>query len=333
MKTKSGVTVAMLVIVILVLSILSATIITTVSKSIENTNLSVWTQEIAFVQDLINESKDKEAMLLNEMDFNVANISLQVLKEQFKDEEILNGSFKVYEINLAKLNITNTVFGKYDSPEDVYVYSKTTGRVYYLQGIKGAKSQIYYTLTDELKNKYNDQESVNGNLSTIVFNASSIKYTNVPVSVTVNIPNTYTNVSITTSNSNVIVGTKVEEKGKHVYLVNTQNYGANYTITVKYSDGAEKNINYQVDVYDDGAPVIESVVKTNDIVTIKASDVISGIKEARYILGDEPNNNVQEYFKTNGIVITNNTFKVGTNIQNVVVYVEDNAGNFTTKKI
>ena len=153
MKQKNGITLAMLVITVLIMSILAATITTSVLTSINNAKLSIWTQEITYVQDIMNETTNKEEALLSEITFSVENIDEDVRNEQFKDETIVDNEITLYTVNLAKIGLDNTVYGKYEKENDIYAYSKATGKVYYLAGMKNSSREVYYTLTDELKNK------------------------------------------------------------------------------------------------------------------------------------------------------------------------------------
>lgn len=250
MKQKKGITLAMLVIIVVIMSILAATITTSVLTSINNTKLSIWTQEIMYVQDIMNETINKEDALLNEVNFSVENIDEDIRNDQFADENIVDNAITFYSINLAKINLDNTVYGKYEKENDIYVYSKTTGKVYYLAGMKQSSNQIYYTLTDELKNKYNEQPTVTEDISYVVFKPSSVENTTTPVTVLVRVPTKYTNISVTTSDTNVVVGTGTTNGNMYEYQVNTSNVGVNYRVIVKYNDGTESKVaTYDVSVY------------------------------------------------------------------------------------
>lgn len=251
MKQKRGITLAMLAITVLIMSILAATITTSVLTSINNSKLSIWTQEITYVQDIMNETNDKEAALINEITFSLENIDEDVINEQFKDENINGNAVTFYSINLAKINLNNTVYGKYEKENDVYVYSKTTGKVYYLAGMKKSSNDIYYTLTEELKNKHNEEQTNETITPThVVFKASSVVNTTSPVTVLVRIPTRFKSVSVATSDSTVLVGTRTTNGDFYEYNVNTSNVGANYRVIVKYIDGTEsKMATYDVNVY------------------------------------------------------------------------------------
>ncbi|MBR6614084.1 MAG: hypothetical protein IKK84_04895, partial [Clostridia bacterium] len=116
---------------------------------------------------------------------------------------------------------------------------------YYLKGFD-ARIKEYYTLTEELKNKYGDNLTLS-NLSEISFEQSEIEPTMNPVKVTVKVPKSYTSVSIVTTNSSITIGSRVTETDKYTYLVNNNGITGNYTIVVKYTDGGtEKTVSHKV---------------------------------------------------------------------------------------
>jgi len=333
MMKKQGITVSMLVIVIAVLAILTTVVVTSVSTSIDNTNFTIWTQEISLVQETIKEVKvDIDDYLLETIEFDTKDIPATILSTQFNGENITSGKITLYQINVTKLGLENLSYGNYENINDVYTYSKETGKVYYLKGMT-LSNNTYYTLTAELANKYDELNETSGVLSTIVFTPSSVSYTNVPVTVTVNVPKMYTEIKITTSNSNVVVGTQVVEASKYTYLVNTSNYAGNYTINVKYNDGEVKNIQYVVDIFDNQSPTITNINIEDYVVTVDATDDKAGVKEIRYILADMPNENVQEYFRTKGIKVDKQKFKLNTTAVPIILYVEDKAGNYTVQEL
>lgn len=250
MKQKKGITLAMLAVLVVIMSILAATITTSVLTSINNAKLSIWSQEITYVQDIMNETTNKEEALLNEINFSVENIDEDVRNEQFKDENIVDNVITLYSVNLAKIGLDNTVYGKYEKGNDIYAYSKTTGKVYYLAGMKQSSNEVYYTLTDELKNKYNEQADETGNASHVVFQPSSVVSTTSPVKVLVRVPAKYTNISVTTNNTSIAVGSRTTNGKMYEYQVNTTNVGTNYRVIVKYNDGTQSKMDiYDVDVY------------------------------------------------------------------------------------
>lgn len=336
MIRKKGISLSVLAVVILVLTILATTIVTSVSNGITNVELSVWVNEITFIQDSMDENeKESESFFVQEKTFDVSNISNSILLEQFKDEIITDSKIKFYEINLSKLDLNNLVYGKHNTENDVYVYSKNTGKVYYLEGIK-TRNKVYYTLLDGLRDRYVEPSETISSLSTIVFEASSITYTNKPITVTVKVPKSYTDIKITTSSNDIEVADVIEEETKNLYKVNESNYEGNYIIYVSYNDGKDdKKIEYNVNVYDKEKPTI-SEVRTEDIVSDEKGDYIknirvvdnSGVNKIKYVPTKVLEAEAEEYFKENGILVTNGKITLIEGINDYTIYALDLAGNF-----
>lgn len=246
MRLKKGITMAMLAVMIAVLGILATVTVTSISNSYTNSKLAIWTAEISVVQDLVKEKRENLSnILMDEITFDVSNISQAVLTEQFSGETITSNKIKLKEVNLAAIDVDNAIYGVHKEKLDVYAYSELTGKVYYLKGFD-ARIKEYYTLTEELKNKYGDNLTVS-NLSVISFEQSEIEPTMNPVKVTVKVPKAYTSVSIVTTNSSITIGSRVTETDKYTYLVNNNGITGNYTIVVKYTDGGiEKTVSHKV---------------------------------------------------------------------------------------
>lgn len=246
---KKGITVAMLVVIVSVIGILTTATVKSISSSYTNAKLSVWITEVGLVQDLINENKNNISdMLLDEVIWDVSKIDNEDRLEQINGEIITDDKIKLKEINLAALGVDNAIHGIEPNKLDVYAYSETTGKVYYLKGIK-VGTRRYYTLTSDLKNRYGDNLTTN-NLSLITFEQSEIKDTTNAIKVTVKVPKAYTNVSITTSNNNIQISAMEAKDNKNIYTVNTNEIKANYDITVTYTEnGTVKSVKQSVKNY------------------------------------------------------------------------------------
>ena len=342
---KRGVTVSIMVVTILVMVIMASAITVSISSSIKYANLSSWTTEIGYIQDIVNENKDNiQDYTLENIELNVSGLSDEDLDNQFNNETINSSKVALKKLNLNKLGISNTKFGRYETDKDVYAISLVTNKVYYIQGIT-AGSKTYYTLTESLLNKY-DLETAEVDLNSVVFIPSKIEYTNEPITVTVKMPKEYTNVTIASTNGAIAVGTATTEGNMTAYLVNTNNVGANYDITVTYTNkSVESTATYSVTNFDNTKPVIADVVyeqftsyeTANGIQTylnnITSKDSGSGIKKFKYVVGTISEADAKEYFTSNGIDIINNRM----NLQNILtaytIYAEDKAGNYTVYSI
>ncbi len=246
MRLKKGITMAMLVVIVAVLGILATVTVTSISNSYTNSKLAIWTSEISIVQDLMKEKRDNLSnILMDEITFDVSGISQTILAEQFSGETITSNKIVLKEINLAAIGVDNALYGVHKDTLDIYAYSELTGRVYYLNGFD-ARIKEYYTLTEELKNKYGDNLTVS-NLSLISFEQSEIEPTMNAVKVTVKVPKAFTSVSITTTVGSIVVGSRVTETDKYTYLVNTNEIKGNYTVVVNYTEGGTaKTVTHKV---------------------------------------------------------------------------------------
>lgn len=336
MIKKQGITLVTVVVTVIVLTILASTITFSTISTINYSRLSTWANEIKYIQDVVNEAKATTSSLPYTTDtvkIDIGALTAEQVAEQFAGETVTDNSVELNVLDLGILKITNTVYGNLKTVNDVYAYSITTGRVYYVQGLE-IDGEMYHTLTEGLKNSYN-LTSTNNNLSSIVFIPSVIGYTNEPINVTVKVPSNYTNVSITTSNTEIQVGTQTVVDNIYEYIVNTNNVGGNYEITVSYTAGSQSNsTKYTVNNYDAIKPVIAPIVEDNFVAlnnmpyvkNVNATDE-SGIKYLKYIPGVISEEEAKTYFETNG----NNVIDGKININEVdeyTIYAEDNAGNF-----
>ena len=243
---KRGITIAMLVVMVAVLGILATVTVKSISNSYTNSKLSIWVTEIGLIQDLMKENKNNLTYaLMDTVSFDVSAIPQEIKTEQFSGETITSNKITLKEINLAAIGADNVLYGLHKDSLDKYAYSETTGKVYYLKGLD-ARVNVYYTLTEDLKNRYGDNLTIT-NLSLISFEQSEVNPTDNAVKVTVKVPKTYTNVSVTTSNASISVGAKVTEETKYTYLVNSNGIKANYKITVTYTEsGTNKTATHEV---------------------------------------------------------------------------------------
>jgi len=342
MNKKQGITVAMLTITIIILIILAGTITYSIYSTINYSNISTWISEMSYIQDIASE-KLKESTVANfvgdSIYIDLTNIGSNEISEQFEGETISENKVAVQILDLEKLNVTNTMYGKLSTEKDVYAISQQTGRVYYVEGVE-LNNTTYFTATTSLKEKYNIQSN-NNNLTTVVFVPSKTGYTKEAVSVTVKVPNTYTNVAITTTNSNILIGTRVAKEKTYEYLVNSNNIVGNYTITVSYNTGVQTLVSkYEVNSYDNTAPVISELTDANFIykktetdttfyaINITATDNL-GIKTLKYDLGKIALEDAENHFKDNGSVVYGGKINLDRTNEIYTIYAEDYAGNYS----
>lgn len=340
MIRKQGITLTVMAITIIILTILAGTITVSTYSTINYSRLSAWATEITYIQDVV----DEELNASSGTDFTLGDITINVeatiKDEQFEGETIAEDNTVTLKIlDLGKLKITNTKYGNLNIDTDVYAVSSQTGRVYYVQGIE-IDGKIYHSLTDTLKQRFN-LNIVANNLSSIVFVPSVIGYTNQPITVVVKVPNTYTNIVISTSNDEIQIGSQTTKETTYEYGINGNKIAGNYTVTVSYNNGTQTlTSKYEVNGYDVTAPVINPVVydnlvyKENDAQTIdyltnvSATDE-SGIRKIKYALGTITEEDALTYFKDNGNVIIDGIINLSRETTIYTIYSEDNAGNYS----
>lgn len=341
---KKGISLVVLVISLAVVIVLAATITITATNVYNNTKKAKFASELVYVQELVNTYK-----LNNNGDIptekiiyiDISDVLEEDISEQFKDETIKNNQLHLYQIDFSELNSKELFYGnsKNSDSEDIYCYSRTTGKVYYISGLKiGGKT--YYTLTDDLKNSINyvEDNNVNDGILFVYNNTFNNKG-----EIDIKIPINYTDVSITSTDNNFTT----ENSNDNKYVTYKTISDINSVITISYKkvvDGEIKQIKYIVENIDKEAPTFEiSDVKTmlnsengkeeKYIQIENLSDNLSGVKMVKY------SNNLffskdyaKEYFKNKGTNITEkNIIELGDNIFFITVYVEDNAGNYTIK--
>ena len=339
MMKKQGITVSVLVITIIVLTILAGAITVSTLSTVNYSKLSSWVNEISYIQEVVEEQNNVSSNMDYTMQQIECSISSNVSDEQFEGEDISEDNKLILKtLDLGKLKITNTVYGNLDTSTDVYAVSEKTGKVYYVQGIE-IDGKLYYSLTESLRQRFN-LISPEVSLSSIVFVPSVIGYSNKPIAVTVKVPNTYTDIVITTSNAEIQIGAQTEKETTYEYAVNTNETAGNYTITVAYNnDTLSLTSKYEVNSYDVTAPVItpldyysmvykENGTETIDYITNVTATDASGIRIMKYALGTIELDDAQTYFKDNGNIIANGKINLDRNITTYTIYAEDNAGNF-----
>ena len=334
---KKGVTLLTVMLLIVVISILTASITLSAGVIIKEGKKN------DFVTEYIAVQRDVTAYYnLNGKYPIKADVALQVTSDeskQFKDEELIGGTYKLSILDLDLLKITENKFGNEVSETDLYAVSINTGIVYYLAGF-AYNNQKYYRVTEDLSADYTYDAYLNLNqikVNEIVFMPSSVTYTNIPINVNVKVPANCTISSITTSPT-VTVSSQSTNSANTIYTVNTGNVGTNYTITVKYKD--ENNVSkesiYIVDKYDNVVPTVTVGSITSETMTngttqyylqnVKISDNLSGIDYVKYtnqIVTDV------EYFKRYGEYVSSDvTILALGQLNTYTIYVVDKAGNY-----
>lgn len=339
---KKGISLIALVITIAVVITLVSTIVFTGTNVYNNTKKVKFATEISYVEELVKTYKTNnngKLPISKVLYFDVSNISDSDIAEQFSNEIINNNKIALVKIDFDKLNPKELFFQNLNNStsDNIYCFSLTTGKTYYIKGVKiGGKT--YYTLTDELKENINyvENNNINDNILFLYNNNFNNKG-----EIDIKVPSSYIDVSVTSSDNSF----EVTKESIDEYDVYKTNSSINSTITVKYkltAEGNEKEIKYTVDNVDTVSPILElSDLKTfsNDntqkkyITVDTLNDDFSGIKSLKYANLEIDTSIAKEYFKNGGITVEDSIINVESSFGTITVYAEDNAGNFTIKYV
>lgn len=150
---KRGITAISVSIMIVIIIVLLGTITISSHNILQNAKKIVFSLELSNIQEKVDKymktAADNDYPITTETySLSISSISTSV-KTQFDGEVINNNNVILYELDLSEINIEDNEYGNKKTVKDVYVFSKDTGRVYYLEGVK-FKGNTYFTLTKEL---------------------------------------------------------------------------------------------------------------------------------------------------------------------------------------
>lgn len=327
-------------------------------------------------------SKDaiNEQQLISMVDStNTSKIEWELAANGDDNDDKTKGQF--YQIDLSKIDIKSTVAGTKTSADDVYVISYPSMNVYYLKGVK-ASNDVYYSITSKLTKKaqiHNDITQNNDVVNTNLILSKKINdWTNTePINIKANISgsqiltvkfngisgvkkikNITDGMNDITFNLSDLFKTNKDIKGNDVFEIALTQDEINAfkalasdqkIITVNINDGINdiETKNISVSNFDDVAPNMDSnnVSKQTDknVITVVASDSISGIKQVRYDFIEKNSTNgtvpyysqdlnatyVEQYGKTAALQ-ENGSFliELSTDITKIFICVQDKAGNW-----
>lgn len=142
---KRGVSLAILVLTIVVLSILLGIIVINSGYMVTDTELSILSTDIEQLEYLMNIYTIRKSGNIDFeiVDFNVQDLSPEELR-QFSGETITDNIIKLYVIDYDSIDAENVNYGKQEKGmTDRYLYSKTTEKVYYEYGLS-VNDKVYY---------------------------------------------------------------------------------------------------------------------------------------------------------------------------------------------
>lgn len=313
---KKGITLITLTVVITVMLILTTTITITSVNAMNNSKKMKFASELLFMQETIDNYKDLH-------EGNLPIKGAEITNENLPSDEY-------YEIDMSLLGLIETTYGRNlnNDINDIYVVSKSDNTVYYLKGLK-IGNDIYYNLNDELKRIINYTDTRISSKDGIIFTSSDLNYTNKEITVKVQIPLEYSEVSVLSQNIQI---TDFSTEGN--YAVFTISKSDNFDVIVNYNkgEGILKQV-YTVSNFDNEAPIIDikditTLTDNNEIktsITINTSDNLSGISKIFY----EVDNVEKSYFEkeSKGKEVINNNVIVDKYTKYITFYIVDKAGN------
>lgn len=347
---KKGISLIALTATVVIILILVTTVTISGLQTADNARKIAFATELSLIQ----ESTDTYASK-NNGDYPVRDLIAVDMSQvtanaitQFSGEDMLNNKLNLYIIDYAKLNLTSLKYGSQaNGQNDIYAVSEKTGRVYYVKGMK-VGANTYFTLTDELKRliNYSTNTTQPNTTDGIIFTPSETKWTKNGVNVTVKVPKNYTSVTVSANGSNVSPEVSIYEDYD---LYNVTGISGNYDVTVNYKINVTanlKNAKYSVENVDNVLPelVVDSInqklMENSDngskyayMNVTKKFDSLSGVKVVKYENEKIDQDKIATYFRTNGKTLSSDMLPIDKNVSYITVYIEDNAGNWTSEWI
>ena len=137
MKAKKGVTLTMLAIILVLMSIILTVIVINGSDSYNSANKLKLQTEISQIEILVeNYIKRNSGINFASVELDTFSYTAEQLK-QFEGENIVDNKIQLYVVELDKIDAKEVAYGAgKNGSTDRYLYSATTKKVYYEQGIK-----------------------------------------------------------------------------------------------------------------------------------------------------------------------------------------------------
>ena len=335
---KKGISLVIMLVTIAVILILTSVTVVTGNNIYNNTKKVKFATEISYVEEIANTYRLNNNGMYpssNMIYIDCLRIKSVDLNEQFNSENIsADNMLLLYKIDFSMLNPHELMYADInnDSGDNVYCISPTTGRVYFLQGVKIGR-KTYYTLTDDLKKSINYVEDNNVNDGIIFLDdyKGNLK---------IKIPDEYTDINITSSNGEITV----TQDSITEYKIYNVSYTTGSLITVSYKkDNILKELKYNVSEVSNNKPEFNiSEIKTmvnsktgKEEKYVKLENVPNNVKIIKYANQILNESKIKDYFQTGGIEIQkDDVITIPNNsLYNITVYIEDKYGNYNYKKI
>ena len=172
-KSKRGISLVALLITILVMAILSAVVVLSAKNSVDNTNVTDFMNDLQKIQDAAQNYYMENGIYPFSENLELSQV--QVLEQvgadkraELREEMELNndysedGTESYYIIDLSKIDVTQTKRGvkKSGNANDVYIIAKSSGNVYYLDGLE-TKDNTYFSITPDVLHRKTIFTSIN----------------------------------------------------------------------------------------------------------------------------------------------------------------------------
>lgn len=342
---KRGFTLLSLIATIAIMAILLTTVTVSGIATVNNANKMSFASEISLLQESTNAyiAKNNGAFPIGDsVQLNISGVT-PASQTQFGGETITASKLVLYKLDYKLLGITSLKNGlSQDGPEDMYVVSKDTKRVYYAKGM-AVGSTTYYTLTDDLKGLINYKTNGTQPLTNdgVIFEPSIIGWTKQNVTVQVKIPKNYVSKTVT-ANGTPVTLTSTDATYD---LYNVTGIAGNYAIVANFAVNATSpitNSKFDVNNVDTVAPVLsldklnQQLLKSDNssessayFKILQKTDALSGVKSVKYENERIKDAEIETYFKTNGKNVYKDIVPIDKDVREITVYIEDNAGNWT----
>jgi len=143
---KKGVSLIVLIITIIIMITLTGVVIINYNNAIGNTAKTQLQLDIVQLESLMNTYRIRKNgnIGFETVKFNTANLSSLEL-EQFEGENIVSGIIELYIIDLYAIDAEAVNYGNSKKGvTDRYLYSMTTGKVYYEHGLLDQDRTYYH---------------------------------------------------------------------------------------------------------------------------------------------------------------------------------------------
>ncbi len=341
---KKGVSLIALLTTIVVMIILLSAVTVSGVKALNDSKKMQFASEISYLQELVDSYKLKNGTypIGDEYILNIYDIEYDFV-QQFEGEDVNNESITLYKIDTGLIGSNELKYGNLAIPEDVYLISKKTGRVYYANGVL-IDNVVYYTLTDDLKKaiNYKDNNEIKSN-DDITFEYSNVSWTNVPLDLKVKVPINYSDVklNIIQGQNSTEITTNIIEGNYYIYEIKNMhsNYMAYLSYKISATDEKVRTKTFSVNNFDSEAPTfnvseIKEVLNPDAGQTyryVNISDIkdnLSGIKSIKYENQKIEDENINEYFSAKGINVKDDSIPIKDGVDNITICVTDNANNY-----